>query len=90
MADLSKSELEAVTALLHKEIEAVPAADRPLLLSLVQSYREGISDSYERWLKHAVHIGREEASQGKLVDHAEVIEKWQAKLAAEVDPGVAG
>ncbi len=38
------SEVDAVTAELHKEIDAVPAADRALLLRLVKTYREGVSD----------------------------------------------
>lgn len=47
MAEMNKPNLDEVTAQLHKEIDAVPAEDRPLLLRLVQSYREGVCDEDE-------------------------------------------
>lgn len=33
-----------ITQELHKEIDAVPEADRALLLRIVKSYREGVCD----------------------------------------------
>lgn len=84
-AEMNKPDLDEVTAQLHKEIDAVPAADRPLLLRLVKTYREGTTEAYEQWFKKAVEIGKREASEGKLVDHAEVKAKWQAKRAAQMD-----
>ncbi len=44
MAEMNEPNMEEVTAKLHKEIDAVPEADRVLLLRLVQSYREGVCE----------------------------------------------
>ncbi len=79
------AEVNNITQELHKEIDAVPEADRALLLRIVKSYREGTTEAYERWFKKAVEIGKREAAEGKLVDHAEVKAKWQAKRAAQMD-----
>ncbi|NOX49083.1 MAG: hypothetical protein GXP16_00910 [Gammaproteobacteria bacterium] len=41
---LLMAEVNDITQELHKEIDAVPEADRALLLRLVKSYREGVCD----------------------------------------------
>lgn len=85
MAEMTKPNLDEVTAQLHKEIDAVPAADRLLLLSLVQSFREGTTESYERWLRKKVEAGIKAADEGRSISHEALKEKWQAKRAAQMD-----
>ncbi len=85
MAEMNKPNLDEVTAQLHKEIDAVPVEDRPLLLRLVQSYREGTAENYERWFKKKVEAGIRAADEGRLINHEALMQKWQAKRAAEMD-----
>ena len=85
MAESNKPDLNEVTAQLHKEIDAVPESDRPLLLRLIQSFREEATESYQRWFEQKVEAGIQAADEGRSITHQVLKEKWQAKRAAHMD-----
>ncbi len=82
---LLMAEVNDITEELHKEIDAVPEADRALLLRLVKSYREGTTEAYEQWFKRKVAAGIKAADEGRVISHEALKEKWQAKRAAQLD-----
>ena len=65
MAESNDPDLDKVTAQLHKEIDAVPVANRPLLLRLVQSYREGISSEELPSAEESFREGWQDVLAGK-------------------------
>lgn len=70
------------TQALHEEIERTPAEYRPLLLRIVNSFREGVSGpaGYQRLLETQEAL--DDLNAGRVVDGSEVL-RWLESWGSE-------
>lgn len=59
------------------------AMDRPRAWVMAQAIKQYVDR--EEWFIREVEKGRQAADEGRLVSHAEVKSKWEAKRAAQMD-----
>ena len=59
------------------------AMDRPRAWLMAEAIKQYVAR--EEWFIREVEKGVKAADQGRLIDHADVQAKWEAKRAAQVD-----
>jgi predicted transcriptional regulator len=59
------------------------AMDRPRAWLMAEAIKQYVAR--EEWFIREVEKGLEAADEGRLIDHADVKAKWEAKRAAQVD-----
>lgn len=63
--------------------EMAEAMERPRAWLMAHAIKQYVER--EEWFIHEVEKGAQAADEGRLVDHADVKAKWEAKRAAQVD-----
>jgi predicted transcriptional regulator len=59
------------------------AMDRPRAWLMAEAIKQYVDR--EEWFIHEVEEGIKAADKGRLIDHAEIKAKWEAKRAAQMD-----
>lgn len=59
------------------------AMDRPRAWLMAEAIKQYVTR--EQWFVQQVEKGIEAADEGRLVDHADIKAKWEAKRAAQMD-----
>ncbi|MFL0798671.1 MAG: ribbon-helix-helix protein, CopG family [Cellvibrionaceae bacterium] len=59
------------------------ALDRPRAWLMAEAIKQYVAR--EEWFIHEVEKGVKAAAEGRLMDHADIKAKWEAKRAAQMD-----
>jgi predicted transcriptional regulator len=68
---------------LNRVGQMAEAMDRPRAWLMAEAIKQYITR--EEWFIHEVEKGVKAADEGRLVDHADIKSKWEAKRAAQMD-----
>lgn len=63
--------------------EMAKAMDRPRAWLMAEAIKQYVAR--EEWFIHEVQQGIKAADEGRLISHADISAKWEAKRAAQVD-----